>query len=506
MSNEEQQATDSAVKLLIERVGEFGKAPYPLPIIAHWNTVVETGYGADKAYVWWMMGVPYLPSFKLETPNSNGTDYAKSRKYFKKAAYYKVPFTLQSTQFERLLTEDQEYFGLPATTNPNFVNLDGTIKKVLTPFGSPELWREVGRKWTSSPHIKDMQKLYPDPTMVIFLSNNEHTKVRWTELDTCKQWVDLHGTGKDDNYKRKHLSQAWVTCYNAMFEGMREGLTSQYWKDNSRIVGYNVNNDGSIFRWYGWESYSLHYDGVLWPMDDAWEGTSLSCYQYDWDDSTDYTMWNPAVRLMNMVAFLPHGNKIRELSVWDGHTKTETDKRAYYESKGQLYSPERYSGFITLCALMYRPQIIREFRSASDLYDENEGFLDGGVGLVTFTYMSETVKRFWQYGELVENRFQLHPHRSKVPEKDQNVTRWYFLDTSLNKSHPWTLSTEIPVSAIALKIGEKPDEEWLLYAFSPLGDLESVDIVIPEYKAVTVEVPIYGAFYHVTRNSITVAR
>jgi len=54
---------------------------------------------------------------------------------------------------------------------------------------------------------------------------------------------------------------------------------------------------------------------------------------------------------------------------------------------------------------------------------------------------------------------------------------------------------DIPVFSLALVTGQVPQRCWLLYAHSPLKDRRDVEITIPEFGVVTVDVPRAGAFY-----------
>ena len=38
--------------------------------------------------------------------------------------------------------------------------------------------------------------------------------------------------------------------------------------------------------------------------------------------------------------------------------------------------------------------------------------------------------------------------------------------------------------------GKSPTRQWLVYAHSPLKDRKAVGVTIPDYKAVTIDVPV----------------
>jgi proline racemase len=56
----------------------------------------------------------------------------------------------------------------------------------------------------------------------------------------------------------------------------------------------------------------------------------------------------------------------------------------------------------------------------------------------------------------------------------------------------------MPVFTLARVIGEKPRREWLLYAHAPMGDRTGVEVAIPDYGPVRVDVSLGGSFYLVS--------
>ena len=57
------------------------------------------------------------------------------------------------------------------------------------------------------------------------------------------------------------------------------------------------------------------------------------------------------------------------------------------------------------------------------------------------------------------------------------------------------MTTDIPVFSLALVRGEAGDRRWLVYAHSPLEDRRDVQITLPEFGEVNVDVPRAGRFY-----------
>jgi hypothetical protein len=116
-------------------------------------------------------------------------------------------------------------------------------------------------------------------------------------------------------------------------------------------------------------------------------------------------------------------------------------------------------------------------------------------------YQNDTLKFFWRKGTLVPNRAHQHPYQTAIPEEYKKEDRWFLLDTNLDPPRPWKLDTEIPVYSIAFVDGTKGNRRWLVYAHSPLQDRNNVEITIPDYGKITVDVPVAGAFYTVDEKS-----
>src|SRR5262249_24738835 len=106
-----------------------------------------------------------------------------------------------------------------------------------------------------------------------------------------------------------------------------------------------------------------------------------------------------------------------------------------------------------------------------------------------------TLREFWRKGSLVPNRAGTHPYQAAIPAEYQNVDRWFLLDTSLDPKHPSELGTPLPVFALALALGAAPRRQWLIYAHAPLGARQSVQVTIPGYRAVMINVAVGGSFY-----------
>jgi hypothetical protein len=151
----------------------------------------------------------------------------------------KLPITLVGPQWEECLSRDP-YLGLPPDQNPNVVTKEGKVLPELSPFGPVQSWRELGRTWTDDPQMRLLQQWYPDPPLVIFLSNNEAPKLRWAEVEKDRRYLETYGEGRDDHFRAKAVGDGWIARYRAFQAAMREGLTSRHWRQKAIFVGYDA--------------------------------------------------------------------------------------------------------------------------------------------------------------------------------------------------------------------------------------------------------------------------
>lgn len=475
----------------------------PLPLAAHWNTGhYARARGMDPAFEISLIeeGHHVLPGFQLNAPHWGPVAPEYYEAAIKRAAALKLPITFVGTQFESLLTDDQRFFDLPPEKNPNTLGADGKIQKRVSPFGPVEPWREAGRLWTARPLVAQLQQWYPDPPLVIFLSNNEHAKLTWNQAEQSKRYLDAHGRGKDDDFKRQVFAAGWIERYRALQAGMREGLTAPAWKKNAIFVGYEAFGPAHLARWGGWMEYSLTSKGRINPWPLAWDGGTPSYYVHNWNPSTDYTVWGPQIESMNWLFMLDEACALNprfwwEISVWDGHEPTrDDDMRKVYARRGQTFTPERYRGFVQFGMWLLRPRAVREFRGWTDSRDTMMPFYKEILAAVDRVHRDKTLADFWRKGALVPNRTRQHPYQERVPEEYKKADRWFLLETEPGPEWPLTLTSEIPVFALALVRGAPPAREWLVYAHSPVEAITDVQITLPDYGPVKSDVPRGGTF------------
>jgi hypothetical protein len=486
---------------------------HPLPLAAHWNTgQVKDGFAPKYQMEMIKQGHFLLPWFQLRDPNDKPLDNDYYEGPMKWAAQVGLPISFLGTQWERLLTTSPEFSKLPLDKNPNVIDLNGKVLPSVCPFGPVELWREAGREWTSTPIIKKLQEIYPNPPLVLFVSNNEHGKLQWEDAEGSLRYLARYGKGKDDSFKRKVIGDGWIERYRALQEGMRERLIAKSWKDKALFMGYDAFGGPAFARWGGWIKYSLYTPGRFEPWPLAWDGASVSFYVHNWNASTDFTVWSPQVESMNWVFMQKEAQRMNpgfwfEISTWDGHEQAkDNDKRKYYAKLGQAYNPERYAGMVQFGMWLLRPRVVREFRDSIETVAQEGHYFLAIVDAVDAVHNNAVLRRFWRRGQLVANTAHPHPYQADVPEEYQNAERWFLLDSNLDPVRPWNLGTQLPVYSLALALGNSPEREWLVYAYSPLAQRSNASLSLPGYGPISVDAGPAGVFYEVMEKNHSINR
>ncbi len=489
---------------------------YPLPLTSTWNIGIfhyrweNRPRGADPA--WQLeqieMGHHFLPTFAFP-----GFDF-DDEKYsvylyppFEKVRDYQLPFVFMGSQWERHLTELEEYFNLPPEQNPNVLTPEGEILKKVDPFGPTEPWYEVGKKITDHAVMAKLQEIYPNPPRIIFLSNNEHSKLTWHEAETSQRYLEKYGPGKPDAFKRKVVGDAWIEKYRALQKGMRDGLKNENWQKNVIFIAYGGDvGMEAMGRWGGWMNYSLHSQGRISIAPFMWDGVSPSYYMAPYTPNTDYQVSSNQIQTMNTIFAIQETYKINpdfwyEMSTWDGHVTRENPKwksrLESYREAGQVYDMERYRGWIQFGLWLQRPRAVRLYEDWIAPLETFEEKFKNVERVVDRLYKDETLQRYWRKGELVANKAQAHPYQHQIPNEIAIKQRWFLLDTDLTPPRPWKLSTEIPVFSLALQLGESPNRSWLVYAHAPLKNYQNVQITIPDWKSIPLDVSREGVFYEI---------
>ena len=148
--------------------------------------------------------------------------------------------------------------------------------------------------------------------------------------------------------------------------------------------------------------YSLYTSGRIDPKPLAWDGGSPSYYVFNWNESTDYTVFGPQVESMNWIFMLREALRLNprfwfEISTWDGHEpEMENDKRKLYAKRGQRFTPERYGGMVQFGMWLLRPRAVREFRGWRDTLAQAEAFFLPIVEAVDRVHKGSILEQFWR--------------------------------------------------------------------------------------------------------------
>jgi len=448
----------------------------------------------------------------------------------KKLAAWKMPFTLKGTQWESWLYWEKagsafsKFRDLQGLESPNVIAVEGEKKEKLSPFGPVGPWREIGGMWTSSSLMRQLQAWYPNPPRVIMLSNNESKRLKWPEVEESRRYLDTHGLGHSDVFKRNVVAKGWIERHNALHEGMREGLDSEHWRKNTRFIAWDAFGKPFFGRWNGWPNYGLSVRRRFDPNHLMWDGASPSYYVEGWNGRTDHRVWSPQVESMNFLFMLKQVYQSQpefwfELSIWEGNWPPQFlddssppqhggrfDQVELYRLAGQTYPPARYEGFVQFGMWLLRPRAVRKFFLALVPRGESEERFLSLVKSVDRVHENPLLRRFWRDSKLVLNRSREHPYQTNIPKEYQNIKRWYLLNTSLDPKKPWTLQTDLPVFSLARVRKGSEGREWLLYAHAPLRTHQQAKITVPGYGVVDVEVPRKGAFYHIKKRDRSVTR
>jgi len=484
---------------------------HPLPLASHWTTGIHSaaaGWGPPWQLSLISQGRHLLPWIQLPPPTNVDEFYrtfdfdAYARTSVEEICAHRLPLVLVGSQWELILAQDP-YKSLPADQNPDVIDSSGASLQpaTISPFGPASQWYAAGRQWTTSSYARKLQMWCPNPVMVIFLSNNEATKLEWSRADSDGRYLTQYGHDRSDDFKRQVVGDAWIERYRALQAGMKSGLTSATWQVNATFVGYNAFGPEHMGRWWGWRDYSLYRPGRIDPSPLAWDGGSPSYYIMNSTQESDFKAWSPQNEFQNLVfmqaeALALNPNFWFELSVWDGYVphgdtsknNAQSDNRAYFASLGQRYTPARYKGFVQFGMWLKRPRAVREFRDWIQPRDENtQPYFFALADAVDSIYRSTTLQSYWRHGRLVPVAGYRHPYQNNIPSEYSGKPRWFILPADVNGFSPpgipsdylANVTTEIKVFSLALELGSAPHRSWLIYTNSPLQSRFNVHISIP---------------------------
>jgi hypothetical protein len=471
---------------------------HPLPLAASWNMGnISTGFGPSYQLEQIKRGGYLLPWFGLSVPQSPAGEWfnypqtTDAPRYYEAAIRYlaenHLPLSLLCTQWEVLLPQVAAVYareGASAQPAP------------LSPSDPVAPWIDVGHRWAQQPTLKRLEQLYPDPPLVLFISNNEQPKQ--TPADLQAGWRADANTALIA--RRRAIGDAWIERYRALQRGFREGLDAPQWRAHAVFVGYDAFVSPAMGRWGGWPEYSLYVPGRTEPWPLAWDGASVSYYLHDWAPDADYIVWSPQIEAMNYLPALAEVRQAQpqfwfEMSVWDGQLPGQpTDKRRYYTQLHQQFTQARYGGLVQFGMWLLRPRVVREFRNPQDDRIRFGAYFDAILAAVARVHEDPALRSFWRAGRLVENPSGGHPYQAALPQELAGRARWFLLDSTANPPRPWELRSTLPVYALALERGERPHREWLVYAFAPMDIERESEVTVPGGPVVKITATDGGSF------------
>lgn len=473
----------------------------PLPLAGAWDANWCGAYSLQWQLSQIRAGRHFLPWVWFPPPGTPA-DWGAAEYEFalRSLADLRLPFVLVGTQWEEILYTDAEFFSKPPEANANVIVAgQGRVIRKLSPFGDVRSWTAAGRKWTASSILREFQRWYPDPPLIIFLSNNEAEKLAVPEAEQDQRYLDLYGYGRSGSFKRQvFFYDGWRPRYQAFHQGMLDGLVSDSWRSRAKFVGFDVAGPWWFGMYAGWEKYSSYVPGRIAAEPLYWDGGSEELYQSPSDDMADFKTYSPQVHAMNLPFLVAEANRLQpgfwfEISTWDG----DQAKRDWYRAIGQTYSPERYGGMVQFNMWVTHPRVVREYHNSCSVTP----WLQPIAAAVERVHADPALQRFWRGASLVPNLTRPHPYTRDIPEEYAGANRMFLLTTNLDPPQPWSPGTELPVFAIAHVMGKPPEREWLLLLFSPRGERKEVRVVIPDYREVAAGATVAGAFYLVSERS-----
>ncbi len=496
------EAQDTAKAITREaKLPSRGPAGHPLPLISTWNVGLGAGgYTLEYQLGKIRDGYYVLPAVMLPDIESDNRPQQKPVAGWDTLVELGLPLTLKSTQWEQILVQRAEFRELSVASNPSAYSEDGRHIVLLDPMApTTKPYRDAGRLWGGTTALSNLEKSYPKPPKVIFLSNNEAPRMKIRNLATSRRFVEQFATeGRSvddfldqrcDDTKQKPANHPM----GALISEFREQLSS--WHAPATFIGFNSFGPRFYGRWNEWRAHAGASEKWLSCEHLVWGGASSDFYLDDWSGIRDDRGWSVQVEAQNWVFMLDEALSRNEdfwfeLSIWDGN-----EKKRDALSDEIPFDEQRYAAAVKFGLWLLRPRVVREFRAAFEPVAKNEAYFQSLLDAVKLVHENPTLRKFWRDAALVPNRARRHFYNVDELRRYRDVDRWFILEASTNATRQWHLNTAVPVFALALVRGSAPDREWLVYAHAPMGRRDGVEIEVPQFGEITVDVPVEGAYY-----------
>ncbi len=526
---------------------QFGPEGRPLPVTGCW--MAEGLFGPDRFVqliqqghhvMLTFLGVSgqVIRGFKGEDPRQRQKITARIEAYrpaLEFAREHNLPIAIREWNWSSMPGQYQE---MTAHFEKRAIPLEQDVRviaggepgKAPDPFGPVEAWREWGAFWFGNDFMRAIQRIYPNPPLVILLDNNEGPKVRSADeipADYPRLIAFLGGKPPADRRAiERAIQEGYAERYRAMFEAARAAMIEPAWRRNVRFVAYNTLWDTGYIGQGGRPQTGIGFDPDRgWTACWMFDGSMPELYDNDWQpEKTDFRPWSPQTEAMNYFAaqswvFSRNPDFYWSVIAWDGERpsnawrgRRSASKTYTYVTRGQRWDFDRYQGWLQFTLWVTRPREFREFRgNTPERHAHVEGTFQAVLEAVDRPWTNPVLRDFWRFGELVPNRDERPWFDSLTefhPKWVRDMDRWYLLTADVNPPRTnWTETTVLRVFALALRMGEKPNRRWLLYAHAPLGAVPDVTVTVPEVGPIRLEsVPKSGTFFLLEEGTRTPTR
>ena len=328
-------------------------------------------------------------------------------KRWREACSLGLPITLRSTQYEDSLKFLEPFRSLPYETSPHVFGLDGTkdLSMLDLQYPSDEPFYDLGVLWGQTSRLATYQNICPDPSAIMFLSNNESRWIRPYQLGVSKRFVDEHGNDASNDVKQQvlddlldaNLANNWPTGHKSpLHRGIQDTLPTG-WQDKAFFVGFTAVGPRFYGRWWGWWNNSSPSNMHLTTTPGWWDGGSGDYYLDNWSHITDYRVWSVQTEVQNWVfmkekALEMDPNYWFELSSWDGGFGSRKDKLSRFVP----FNEHRYKAIIQFGLWVLRPRMVREFRSYHQPLEDNESYFQAVLDAIRPIHENNVLRQFWR--------------------------------------------------------------------------------------------------------------
>ncbi len=407
---------------------------------------------------------------------------------------------------------------IPSEQRAN-VLIGGKLEKGTDPFGPIAAWTEWGKFWFGNALMQQLQAIYPDPPLVIFLNNNEAGELMTSMgVEKFDRFIAKYGNEpRTKAFLDQAVREGYEERYAAMFAAAKDALVAPAWKHNVRFIAYNTLAGTAYIGNNKQPRPGVRFDGEKgWTQWRIYDGSMPELYDNDWQfgktDNRPDGMQTEAGNYYAMQArvFAERPDFFWTAIFWDGAAMAEVfrgrravSKPFRYAMYGNRWDFARYEGWVQFCLWATRPRLAFEFRGGEPLDAIRKGTWQALCTSVDRPWRDATLREFWRFGELVPNTAEEPWHTDfsdDTPPWVKELKRWYLLTCD---AHPpratWEKGTTLSVFAEALVLDKAPNRRWLLLAHAPAGGVGECTVTVPGYGAVKLPaVSRSGSFYLLT--------